>query len=217
MSKINCHIRNGGRLQINTPEQSGGMKLFIVLKHSGINEIDIVKENSETDFEITNNTVQITPDLEIHDFKTLFDGFKFFENLNSIKEKDELLTFIKVNSLIVALYLFESPLYVFETINSESELSKIIIEYGRSLRKQIYQFLINHASNSFLQTNKEICTYKNFNENELYNTHELRNENYKHPLPVPQYKKIERWSSIPFSSEKENKLYSTFHDQGMLM
>ena len=213
ISKIKYHIRTGGRLQINTLEQSGAMKFLIVLKHSGTNEIDIVKENLETGFDIINNTVQVTPDLEIHNFKTLFDGIHFFENLNSIKEKNELMTFIKANSSNVALYLFDSPLNVFETINSESELSKNIIEHGRLLRKQINQLLINYASNDFLH--KEIGTFKNFNDNELYNMHEkeLYNENYK----APQYKRLERWSSVPFSSIKENKLYSTSHGQDMFM
>ena len=71
-------------------------------------------------------------------------------------------------SVKVVSYIFNSPLNVFELLDSDSELSQMIIEYGSTLRQQIYQLLVTHASKSFSSVNKKVRKNVIFNDQEMH-------------------------------------------------
>lgn len=195
-STIKCQIRRGGRIQINSENKNCAVKFFIVLKHSSPDGIKITEEFTESEFSVDNYTAQTLPGLEFGNFTTLFGGFNFLEQLNAKKDVTSMTEFIKSHSEEVIRYCFDSPLAVFETLDSNSELSHMIIEYGSTLRHQIYQLLITHASNAYTSVNKKPC------KNVLFDDHEMR-PNYSEPpqlysTNVNNYVGPSRLSSVPY-------------------
>jgi hypothetical protein len=108
--------------------------------------------------------------------------------------------FIKLHSTEVVSYCFDSPLAVFETVESDSELSQMITEYGSTLRQQIYQLLITHASKAYSSV------FKKVRKNVMFNDHEMQ-PNYSEPshlysAPVNSYGGPGRLSSVPYNGHE---------------
>ncbi len=165
---IECQIRRGGRIQINSENKNSAVKFFIVLKHSKPEDIRITEEFTESEFPIVPYTSETLPGLEAENFTILFDGFGFLELLNTNKDVTAMNKFVEAYSTQVVSYIYNSPLTVFETIDSDSDSSQMIIEYGCTLRQQIYQVLVTHASKSFSSVNKKVRKNVMFNEQELH-------------------------------------------------
>lgn len=199
-SSIECQIRRGGRIQINSENKNSAIKFFIILKHSSPDEIKISEEFTEAEFPVENYTAETLPGLAPPTFKTLFDGFNFLERLNANKDITTMNEFVKSNSTDVVSYCFDSPLSVFEEIDSDSELSQMITEYGNTLRQQIYQLLITHASKAYSSVNKKV------RKNVMFNEHEMQ-PNYSEPsqmynVNANTYGGPGRLSSIPYHSNE---------------
>jgi hypothetical protein len=196
MPSIECQIRRGGRIQINSESKVSAVKFFIVLKHSKPDDIKITEEFTESEFEIVPYTAQTLPGLETENFTTLFNGFTFLEKLTANKDITTMNGFVEANSSDVVSYVYNSPLTMFEKIDSDSESSQMIIEYGSTLRQQIYQVLVTHASKSFSSVNKKMRKSVMFNDQEL-------RANYSEPpyhynTSTDEYPS--RLSSVPYNN-----------------
>ncbi len=167
-SSIECQIRRGGRIQINSENKVSAVKFFIVLKHSKPEDIKITEEFTESEFPIVPYTSETLPGLEAEHFTTLFNGFSFLELLNANKDVTTMNKFVDEHSSQVVSYIYNSPLTMFETFDSNSESSQMIIEYGCTLRQQIYQVLVTQASKSFSSVNKKVRKNVMFSEHELH-------------------------------------------------
>ena len=97
----------------------------------------------------------------------------------------------------VVSYIYNSPLNVFETIDSDSEFAQMIIEYGSTLRQQIYQLLVTHASKSFSSVNKKTRKNVMFNENEMHPQYSEGPQLYS--AAPNTYTAPGRLSSVPFN------------------
>jgi hypothetical protein len=166
-SNIECQIRRNGRIQLNSENKRCAVKCFIILKHSGADKIKISEETTETEFAMENNNPINLPNLSDENFQALFDGFDFLDKIHAYKDIAQLRSFIKENQPSVINYIFDSPLNVFENRLSESEYSQMIFEYGLTLRKQIYNLLVNFSAKTFCSLNKNINTSWNFRDYEL--------------------------------------------------
>lgn len=165
---IECQIRRGGRIQINSESKNSSVKFFIVLKHTKPEDIKVTEEFTESEFDVVPYTSQTLPGLNEDNFTTLFNGFSFLEKLNANKDVTAMNGFIDSNPAEVVSYIYNSPMTVFETIDSDSESAQMIIEYGSTLRQQIYQLLVTHASKSFSSVNKKARKNVMFNEHEMH-------------------------------------------------
>lgn len=197
---IECQIRRGGRIQINSENENCVVKFFIILKHLNPNTIAISEEFTQSEFQIVPYTAENLPGLKPNHFTTLFDGFSFLEKINNFKETETLTKFINENQANVISYMFASTLNVFELMESDSELVQMIIEYGSTLRQQIYQLLITHATSTFTNINKKPRKYLNFNDDEM-------KHNYSHANQLAnQFTNTNngRLLSVPFCSTNYN-------------
>ena len=196
-SNIECQIRRGGRIQINSENKNSSVKFFIVLKHTNSADIKITEEFTESEFPVVQYTAETLPGLESANFTTLFNGFSFLEQLNAKKDVTSMSDFVKSHPVDVVSYCFDSPLTVFETLDSDSELSQMITEYGSTLRQQIYQLLITHASKAYSSV------YKKVRKTVMFDDHELRpnysDNSHLYSAPVNSYGGHSRLSSVPYN------------------
>jgi hypothetical protein len=197
-SNIECQIRRGGRIQINSENKNSAVKFFIVLKHTNSADIKVSEEFTESEFPVVNYTAETLPGLKAENFTSLFGGFSFLEQLNAKKDITTMSDFVKSHPADVVSYCFDSPLTVFETIDSDSELSQMIIEYGSTLRQQIYQLLITHASKAYSNVNKKVRKTVMFEENELRPNYSDNSHLYS--TSVNNYSGPGRLSSVPYNA-----------------
>lgn len=199
---IECQIRRGGRIQINSENKNSAVKFFIILKHTSPDTIKVTEEFTESEFSIVPYSAGNLPGLEAEHFTTLFDGFNFLEKINSNKAIEAVSKFINENQSSVVAYMFASPLTVFELVDSDSESSQMIIEYGSTLRQQIYQILVTHASKTFTGVHKKPRKNVMFGDNEMH-------PNYSEPVQlysagVNFHGGAGRLSSVPNSGPYDN-------------
>jgi hypothetical protein len=196
-SSIECQIRRGGRIQINSENKNCAVKFFIVLKNSNSDQIKIIEENTHSEFPVVNYTAQTLPGLVSENFTTLFNGFNFLEQLNANKDIKNMSEFVKSHPVEVVSYCFDSPLTVFESIDSDSEFSQMIAEYGNTLGNQIYQLLISHSSKVKASSYVNKKTHKNvmFDEHEMYPNY---SDSTQYSTRLHQYIPAERQSSVPY-------------------
>jgi hypothetical protein len=71
------------------------------------------------------------------------------EKLNANRESKEFTKVILENAVDVIKYQFDSPLYMFDNIESNSILSQFVIDYARVLRNQIFHLIHNKSSDDF--------------------------------------------------------------------
>jgi hypothetical protein len=195
---IECQIRRNGRIQINSENKNSAIKFFIILEHLNEQPIKVTEEFTKTDFPLIPYSIETLPGLNPEHFSALFTGFQFLEKLNANKDITKYANFASEHESNIVSYLFNSPLTIFEKLDIESELSQMIVEYGSTLRHQIYQTLITQASNVFLSENKKTTKIVQFNERDIYS-------NYMEPSRLyssisNNYNIPNRLSSVPFSS-----------------
>lgn len=196
-SGIECQIRRGGRIQINSENKNCAVKFFIILKKPESAEIKITEEITKTEFPVVKYTEQTLPGLESENFTTLFNGFVFLEQLNACRDVTTMTKFVKSCPDQVVSYYFDSPLTVFETLESDSDLTQMIAEYASTLRQQIYQVLSTHANKVFASVSKKARKNVMFNDHEMHPNYSEANRLYS--TAVNNYEEgPTRLSSIPF-------------------
>jgi len=142
---ISSIIRRNGRIQINTCTDESYSQFFIMLKHQENIEFKVSEETTNTTFELTYCSPENLPDLTDEHFKIIIEALTFLENINAITDYKSKNEYISNNYNDAGKYLFNSPLDIFEGLESKSEYSSIIIEYACILRKHIYQQLNSYS------------------------------------------------------------------------
>lgn len=160
-------IRRNGRVQINTESKTTRSRFFIMLKHPENPNLKVSEETTGTVYDLTLRSPENIPDITDDHFKAIVESLTFLEGLNAKKDYESVKKFISKNLSDVGKYMFTSPLQVFEEMDSKSDMSSMIIDYGCILRSQIYQLLNSHSSfvnHRKVQPNKKRVL---FNEGEL--------------------------------------------------
>jgi hypothetical protein len=153
-----------------------------MLKHPENAHLKVCEETTGTVFDLTPRSADNLPDLTDDHFTAIVEALTFIEKLNNNKDSESVTKFITDNFGEAGKHMFASLLHVFEEVDSKSDLSSMIIEYGCILRTQIYQLITYNSSMvnyHKVQPNKK-CVL--FNEEELrattvgihpfYNTHQ---------------------------------------------
>jgi hypothetical protein len=146
-------IRSKGRIQINSNYQISHSRFIIILTHSENYKLKLYEETTNTVFSITPRTRENLIDITDEHFNSLFKSTTFYEELKCQKNNELLNKFIIDNLNETAKYLFCSQLLVFEGLESKSDMSFMIINYGCSLQNQMYQFINNISQNNQLNSN----------------------------------------------------------------
>jgi hypothetical protein len=164
---VSSTIRRNGRIQINTEAKSAHSRFFIMLKHAEGAVFKLSEEVTGTQFEIVHRTLENIPDITDDHFNALMSAVTFLEKFNSKKDSESVNKFIESNLESVSRHIFTSPLASFDELESKSDLSSMIIEYGSSLRSQIYCLLTAVAGNTNLRKTRPNKKRVIFGENEI--------------------------------------------------
>jgi hypothetical protein len=152
---VTSTIRRNGRIQINTDSQTARSHFIIVLTYpSRYWDPDAVKfseETTKTVFEPGYWDGENIPGFEHLLLDDFIDSILFLEQLASKKDNESMNKFLSDNSKIAGNYIFASPLCALNNIETQSNLSNMIIDYGCFLKTQIFNIL--YANASTIQTN----------------------------------------------------------------
>ncbi len=146
---ISVQLRRNGRVQINSEDSQAAAYFFIMLKHESSESLHYTEDVTKSEFEIVNRTIENLPDLTDDHFNVLIDSIRFIEKLNANRESKEFTKIILENAVEVVKYQFDSPLFAFDHVDTESTLSQFVIDYARVLRNQIFYLIYNKASEDF--------------------------------------------------------------------
>jgi hypothetical protein len=174
-------IRRNGRIQINTTFKTTRSRFFIRITHPINASLTVCEETTNTTFVLTPRTPENILDVTDEHFDIIIKSLNFLENLYITKDQDEklLIKFIKQNLCEAGKYLFDSPLVVFKEIESKSDISNMIIEYGCIIHNQIYQILFDNilSNNRNIKINNKSMFFterdfrpQNTTNHYLYNT-----------------------------------------------
>ena len=146
---ITAQLRRNGRIQINSEDSQASAYFFIMVKHETSDSLKFMENVTKKEFAIVDRTIENLPDLTDDHFTVLIDSIRFLEKLNANRESKEFTQTILDNSEEVVKYLFNTPLGVFETIDTESTLSQIVVDYSRVVRHQINYLVQNKTVEHF--------------------------------------------------------------------
>lgn len=143
---IEGQIRRNGRVQINSEGAVSGVRFCVMLAHkkSSDKPTMFVEEVTGTEFPIVHFADNL-PNITADHLTTLVNGLNFMDRLTKhyvdpttqVKSYDTLKKFILSNPVEVISYQFNSPLLMFEELDSKSNLSSMIIDIANSLQHNI--------------------------------------------------------------------------------
>ena len=171
--QVYSQLRRNGRVQINSDDSQAAGYFFIMLKHDSPDSLHFKEDVTKTEFEITSPTSENLPDLTNDHFTVLIDSIRFIEKLNANRESKEFTKIILENAADVIKYQFDSPLYMFDNIESNSILSQFVIDYARVLRNQIFYLIHNKSSDDFnsgVRKQTKSTLFKDMENNTFGNT-----------------------------------------------
>ncbi len=180
VSSVSGSIRRGGRLQLNSEYRLSHSRFIIVIKHPENYVLKASEETTNTEFELIPYTAENLPDLTYDHFRAIIDSVSFLEKLSN-KDSDTLAKVISENCSEAGKHMFNSPLKVFENLESKSDMSSVIIEYGCILRSNIYRLLNSNANAVNVHKNQPNKKYLMFYENDPKALNNFGVNRYNHP------------------------------------
>ena len=155
---VTAQLRRNGRIQINSEESQAAAYFFIMIKHDTSKNLHYMEDITKTEFTIIDRAIENLPDLTDNHFKVLIDSIRFIEKLNANRESKEFTKIILDNAVDIVKYQFDSPLNIFDSVNTESTLSQFIVDYACVLRNQLYYLIQNKANDDFCSNRKQVKT-----------------------------------------------------------
>lgn len=147
---IQCTLRSNGRIQINSLHTDCATRFFAIVGHANRHQLHCSEETTQSSFPLAAYTASSVPNMSPGHFEEIVKAQLFLIKLKTlvgVVDAPVIAKFMKDHAAKVISYMFDSPLAVFDSIETESEMTKMILEYATSLRWQVYDLLINFAEN----------------------------------------------------------------------